>query len=125
MQRITDLWRNLVRYHPPPREEDPPEADDEEDDDEREAEITETYRNLYWTRLISIQRGLEQSFQRWPLAEDILECLQEIDGLEQSEGDSPEPIFDPAEFQQRDPEPSKQAYTLGDDVLEEWAWLGT
>lgn len=54
MQRITDLWRNLVRYHPPPREENPPVAEDDDEDDDREAEISEAYRNLYWTRLISI-----------------------------------------------------------------------
>ena len=115
MQRITDLWRNLVRYHPPPREENPPAADE---GDDREVEISEAYRNLYWTRLISLQRGPDQSFQRWPLAQDIVECLQEIDGLEQSDGDPPEPIFDPAEFLQREPEPSRQAYTLPDEELE-------
>ena len=92
-----------MRYHPPPREENPPSADDDDEDDDQEAEILEAYRNLYWTRLISIQRGLNQSFQRWPLAQDIVECLQEIDGLEQSAGDPPEPIFDPAEFLQREP----------------------
>ena len=47
-----------------------------------------------------------------------MECLQEIDGLEQSAGDPPEPIFDPAEFLQREPEPSRQAYTLPDEELE-------
>ena len=125
MQRITDLWRNLVRYHPPPREENPPEVYEEEEEDEREAEISEAYRNLYWTRLISLQRGQDQRFQRWALAQDIVECLQEIDGLEQIANDSPEPIFDPAEFQQREPEPSKQAYTLPDEELEKWAKLGT
>ena len=54
MQRITDLWRNLVRYHPPPREENTLAADDNDEDDEREAEIEENYRNLYWTRMISL-----------------------------------------------------------------------
>ena len=72
-----------------------------------------------------MQHGLAQSIQRWPLADDIIECLTEIDGLDEREGDALLPIFDPNEFLEQHPEPSRQAYTLEDDVLEQWAVQGT
>jgi hypothetical protein len=77
---LTDLWRNLVRYHPPPRQEPQPEDDEEEEDEERDEEIAESYKNQYWTRIISLQRIEDETIERWPLDKDIIECLHEIHG---------------------------------------------
>jgi hypothetical protein len=74
MQRITDIWRNLVRY--PGREEAEAEhaTDNDEDSSSSEDAIAETYRNMYWTRIISIQRP-DVQVERHPIAEDVHEAV--------------------------------------------------
>ena len=41
--------------------------------------VEETYRNLYWIRIISLQNRLDEGINRWPLVDDIIESLNEID----------------------------------------------
>ena len=112
MQRITDIWRNLVRYYPPNEENQRPEDESEDESEDRDAEIAETYRNQYWTRLVSLQQGLAQNIERWPLALDLIESLTEIDGLEGRQGNEAQFIFDPAEFLQRNPTPTLTEFKL-------------
>jgi hypothetical protein len=102
-QRIVDIWRNLVRFHPAEGAgaEQPP--DDEEASSTEEDHIAETYRNQYWTRLISVQRP-EQQVERHPIAEDIMEALSELEAMEEPARPL-KPRFDPAEFISRDPAP--------------------
>ena len=54
MQRITDIWRNLVRYQPPPRQEQEAESEEDEESEGRDEQINEVYRNQYWTRIVSL-----------------------------------------------------------------------
>ena len=49
--------------------------------------------------MVSVQHGPAAAIERWPLVADIIECLTEIDGLEDPEGNDRQLIFDPAEFQ--------------------------
>ena len=83
MQRaITDLWQNLVRY--PGRDENAvaEQSDENESSDDRAESIQETYKNLYWIRLVSLQNHEAAGIDWWPIADDIIEILDEIDELE-------------------------------------------
>ena len=55
MQRITDIWRNLVRYPGGQANAAAENHGHEEESDDRETEINETYRNQHWTRIVSVQ----------------------------------------------------------------------
>ena len=79
IKKITDLWPNLVRRITQPDEPEPDRGDDPGSDDEgsdREAllregnmptvrqdgavdeeEILSTFKNLYWTRLITVSEA--------------------------------------------------------------------
>ena len=49
MQRITDIWQNLVSVLPENRRQSFDRGTDKGD------ELEESFRNLYWTRLESLQ----------------------------------------------------------------------
>ena len=125
MQRITDIWRNLVRYPGGQANAAQARDEDEEESDDRDQEIAEAYRNQYWTRLVSLQRGRAQQLARWPLVADIIECLTEIEGREEQPAETPAPIFDPAEFQQRHSSPALAEFELDEGRLRELAIQGT
>ena len=57
MQRITDIWQNLVRYLPNTNDQVVEDQEEEADDErqERDEQLEESYKNLYWTRLIRIE----------------------------------------------------------------------
>ena len=48
MQRLTDIWINLVRR----RDQDDAEEPQEEQEDQ--GDLEESYKNLYWTGLLSL-----------------------------------------------------------------------
>ena len=62
MQRITDIWRNLVQILP--RNEQEPQIIEEEQPDERNAELEERFHNLYWIRVISLRRSSDIGIER-------------------------------------------------------------
>ena len=113
----------MVRYHPAEGAgaEQPPV--DEEATSTDEDQIAETYRNQYWTRLISVQRT-DQQVERHPLGEDILEVLSELEALEEPARPL-KPRFDPAKFISRDPAPQTHEYQLSANVITHWARQGT
>ena len=97
MQRLTDLWQNLVRY----RDEDVPDPDagDSQADHEQsqlDPDLGEQYKNLYWTRVVTLQGPMDDHAPRMPMATDIMEALEVIQTLE----DQPDrqPRFDPSAF---------------------------
>ena len=55
MQRITDIWQNLVRIIPT-GQADPVDRDSSDGDDytERDVLIEEAYKNQYWLGIISL-----------------------------------------------------------------------
>ena len=72
MQRLTDLWQNLVRY----RDEDVPDPDagDSQADHEQsqvDPDLGEQYRNLYWTRVVTLQGPIDEPVPRMPMATDM------------------------------------------------------
>ena len=75
MRRLTDIWQNLLGGVA----RDPAELERERLARERSERIDSSYRNLYWTGLISVDSVAEEALVRHPLAEDIIEALQEIE----------------------------------------------
>ena len=121
MQRITDIWRNLVRYHPPPRQEQEAEAEEEEESEDRDGQINEVFRNQYWTRMVSLQGEPGQIIARWPLADDVIGCLDEVEGIEGRENGESNFIFDPEDFLRQVPTPTVTEHELDVDRLRELA----
>ena len=79
MQGLTEIWQNLFRTRlNEPVRPNQVQDEDEEQRQQRDEEIDESYRNLYWTRLISLQRDADERHERWPLVPDIKEALNDI-----------------------------------------------
>ena len=94
MQKLTDIWQNLVRWHDPPNNEEPAnqhsqidEQDNQESDhheqvnpeQNNEAIVDrEQYKNLYWTGVLSMQRVMQERISRKPIVDHIIEALSEI-----------------------------------------------
>ena len=96
MQRLTDIWRELLGRQ---------EADDDENEHShlmgrrlsqaQSQELTESYRNLYWTGLVSMQQeDLEPRTMR-RLGDDIISELTELEEEDAEIQDQWEPLFDP------------------------------
>jgi len=57
------------------------QSDNEKYDDIPEyykQEIMATYKNLYWSRIISISQFDEEANKRWPMGTDIIHELEEL-----------------------------------------------
>ena len=99
MQRITDIWQNLVRWHDqspnqeaanqesPIEEQDNQEAPNHEEanhEEHNEVLIDEQqYKNLYWTGVVSMQRAMEERISRKPIVNHIIDALSAIQQLEE------------------------------------------
>ena len=58
MQRLTDIWRNLiVGQEPEDSGHVDPEDANQNDGRPSNEEVEATYRNLYWTRLVSLHNS--------------------------------------------------------------------
>lgn len=79
------------------------------------------YRNLYWTRVISVDQVEDEYISRHPLAEDILSALLEIDNIDEDQVDSNRVIFDPQEFINGHPNLSKENFICDTSTLRELA----
>ena len=76
-------------------------------------------KNLYWTRLISLQSNQEAENERWPLAPDNIDCLNNLQEIDIEKPSESQILFDPLEFSRNNPAPSRQEYQLKDTKLEE------
>ena len=123
MQLLTDIWTNLIRRQP--GDPDRARRADVEQREERDEEIETSFRNLYWTGLISLQDIAEERHERRSLAPDIIESLNTLLEMEQSVDQRLDVLFDPAEFSQTNPAPIRREYQLDDEALREWAIRGT
>ena len=75
MQRITDVWKNLVSVLP---ENGGRQSFDRGTD--KGDELEESFKNLFWTRLISLQVSSEyERDERLPLTDDIIEALNALE----------------------------------------------
>ena len=96
MQKLTDIWRDLVGRR---------EQDDEEDEHShlmgshlsqvQSQELTELYKNLYWTGVVSMQQQDLEGREMQPLADDIIQELNELEEEQTDSDDEWEPFFDP------------------------------
>ena len=108
-----------MRYLPSPNDEQSPDSSQTEEEEVLdEAELAEAYRNQHWTRLVSLQQQpLGEAIESRPLADAIISCLTEINGMEVAH--EQEPIFDTAAFQEQHPEPSSDDFQLSEDQLKQ------
>ena len=54
------------------------------------------FKNLYWSRVISLQEDIPDQFERYPMAEDIIESADTIKELEYEGEEEYEFIFEPS-----------------------------
>ena len=112
LKKITDLWPNLIRM--PQQQES--NADEEQGSDQAgllgessseetgELQIKEKFKNLYWSRLVSIERyaadqiDVEGDHYKKPLVPDVLEEVQTVESLDRADVDQWRPLFEPNEF---------------------------
>ena len=64
------------------------------------------YRNLSWTRLVSMQHEHDPENQQWPIAPDLVENQEIIQAMEEQEHDDADVfLFDPSAFSRSHPAP--------------------
>ena len=82
LQRITDLWPNLLRQY----QRRPGMADDASDEaaealpDNDEA-IEETFKGLRWTRVIALREYEQASQHTYDMVDDILDGHQQMNAI--------------------------------------------
>ena len=54
------------------------------------------FKNLYWSRVVSLQEEVLDQFERYQLTPDIIECLRTIKELEYEGEEEYEFIFEPS-----------------------------
>ena len=54
------------------------------------------FKNLYWSRIVSLQEGIPDQFERYPMVEDITETSETIKALEYEDEEEYEFIFEPS-----------------------------
>ena len=89
LQKITDLWLTLLRQYQG-LDEDGEEAQGEENDVDQEETVTidEAFKNLRWTRVISLRDYKQMAPHVYSMADDIKYIKQKmaaikLDGLPQ------------------------------------------
>ena len=53
------------------------------------------FKNLYWSRVLSLQEDVSDQFERYPMASDITESIDTIKALEYEGEEEYEFIFEP------------------------------
>ena len=53
------------------------------------------FKNLYWSRIVSLQEGIPDQFERYPMAPDIVESSETIEELEYEDEEDYEFLFEP------------------------------
>ena len=117
MHRLTDIWSNLISGTN--RNEN--ETVQYRERMDRMERITDTFNNLYWTRVISMQDN-RQEFDRYPMADDIVETWNEIDEIGRFDALYHKIYFDPRKFLQENPEPTIQVFKRDDDDIRHWGY---
>ena len=118
MQRITDIWQNLVRYRNQQQEEGAGDSQSAADDKERDDELGERHKNQYWTRIVSLQGNRDRPINREQLTPDIIESLNAVQELDGAGGQ--EVLFDPHQFYKRNPNLERADFELSKAELEDW-----
>ena len=100
MQRkITDVFKNFLM----PRQE----GDEEEyeallqsqlEATQKQSEVRESYKNLKWTRVLSLEGWENNSTGVYDLGPDIIAELESMEDIQSQELPKLEPVFDPITF---------------------------
>ena len=51
------------------------------DEEEKQMDAKTWFKNLYWSRIISLQEDVPNEFERYPMTSDITESLETIKSL--------------------------------------------
>lgn len=135
LQKITDLWpRLLAGYHDDQEDEAQQPGHDADDQDDAQArhhldeeQVQLEYKNLYWTRLITVEGFVpspgiladDQRF-RWPLGPDIVEECNAVADLPAVEPGEWAPLFDPQRFAEEHRPLELEQYRLPQEDIHEW-----
>ena len=119
MQRkITDVFASLVqRMQGGNPEEERALLQDQQQAQAQEQAMLEAFKNLKWTRVISMQEEPAQAARVWDLGPDIVTELQQMADLDEDILEVLEPHFDPIAFQEANQNPQLGAYKLQEDEL--------
>ena len=77
----------------------------------------QTFRNLYWSRLVSLQLWQMGDYERWPMEDDLDEEQLAQASIEVDEEAAWEPFFDPEAFNQKHKPLGLKEYALDQDEL--------
>ena len=128
-QRITQFI-TLIRGGNQHDQEEDDQVDDEEEEADRATEEqlqelreqTEViYKNLYWTRVISVQQYRPEEKRSWPVAPDLAEEYDVLFTIAEDELPELQPYFDPAAFVKTNPQPRVAAWKLEEEQLKQLA----
>ena len=133
LRRITEMWPNLLgRQQNQLDLEDNVEADEKDVDQATEEQLAELraqtldiYKNLYWTRVISIHNQQIDAVYRWPVGPDIADAHDELFTIDNEDLPELQIYFDPAAFQREHPQPEIAAWTLSEPELRKVAVSAT
>ena len=78
------------------------------------------FRNLYWSRVVSLQRYSQEQEKRWALEDDIKEMQENLRPEEGAEENEWEPVFDPTAFERKHQPLKLEDYRLGEEALLKW-----
>lgn len=84
---------------------------------DRRERVNETYKNLYWTRIIDTSSSNLQEFERFAMAADIICAWDEIDELSAMISLGHRVHFDPRQFSAEHPAPTIDEFMLDSDDL--------
>lgn len=116
MQRLTDIWQNLLGT----TARDAGAAARERERFDRIERISEAFQNLYWTRILTVDQEAEEETERHALAADIIEAWNEIDEASELLGLTHQVHFDPRQFAAENPAPTKEEFELSSDERRQW-----
>ena len=124
-RRLTQLWPDLLGQ--------PDNADEETDQiAEEEAEVDKAtdeqlvglrdqtlsiYKNLSWTRIISLHDYNMDDQKSWPIGPDLSDEFDFMITIEEDELPEFKPLFNPVAFSMMNPQPNIGAYKLPEERM--------
>ena len=86
--------------------------------------MSAAFQNLYWTRILSLQNP-HQEVERHPLTDDVVEAWNELDEASRWDSLGHKVHFDPKDFANANPAPTKEEFQLDEEDLRHWGFRCT
>ena len=120
--RITELWPNLLRRQGilQEQEDQVPDAGQELSDLVRR-DLEETFSNLLWSRVVSVQETHDDLIRTWPMFDDIVQEREQLLAPDYPHCQEFIIHFEPSAFQLAHQELSVETYQLRESELLQWA----